>query len=90
MRLAAPAIVADEQTPLTAVARHLLTELLAQPRELDARITASTEALATLAKTHPTHPAYARLLTIPGFGPIVTAAFLAAVGTGQQFMNTCA
>lgn len=84
LRLAAPAIVADDQTPLTVVAREVLHGLLDQLRELDARVARLTQSLAALAKTH---PAYSRLLTIPGFGPIVSAAFLASVGNGQQFKS---
>ena len=75
LRLAAPAVVADDQTPLTGATRELLHGLLEQHRELDARVARLTQALATLAKTYPT---YSRLLTIPGFGPIVSAALLAA------------
>ncbi len=84
LRQAAPAIVADEHTPLTIVARQVLAGLLDQLRALDTRLATVTQALAELAKTE---PASARLLTIPGFGPIVTAAFLAAVGKGQQFKS---
>lgn len=84
LRQAAPVIVADECTPLTSVARQLLAGLLALLRALDTRIASVISALAELAKTE---PAYARLLTIPGFGPIVSAAFLADVGKGQQFKS---
>jgi transposase len=84
LRQAAPAILADECTPLTSVARQVLAGLLEQLRALDTRIDTVTAALTELAKTE---PAYARLLTIPGFGPIVIAAFLAAVGKGQQFKS---
>lgn len=33
------------------------------------------------------HPRYRALLSIPGFGPIVAAAFLSEVGNGAQFSN---
>lgn len=84
LRLAASTMIANEQTLLTAIARQVLQGLREPLRALDTRITALTQSLAALAKTQ---PADARLLTIPGFGPIISAAFLAAVGTGQQFKS---
>src|SRR5207244_9488520 len=32
-------------------------------------------------------PAYARLQTVPVFGPVVAAVFLAAIGSGKAFVN---
>ena len=81
LRLAASTMIADEKTLLTAIARQVLQGLREPLRALDTRITALTQSLAK------TQPADARLLTIPGFGPIISAAFLAAVGTGQQFKS---
>ena len=84
LRRGAPAIIADDQTPLTTVARQVLQGVLDHLRELDARVTALMQSLTALAKLH---PAYSRVLTIPGFGPVITAAFLAAVGSGPQFKS---
>lgn len=80
---AVPAAVAGD-TPLTPVARTVVAELLADIQRLQQQIVALQRRLTELARTQ---PAYAHLQTIPGFGPLVTAAFLAAVGDGRQFAH---
>ena len=79
---AAPEALEDADNGLTPVARRALRSLLDDIGNLDARIEAVTAQLAELAQLE---PAYERLRTVPGFGALVTPAFIAAVGDGKQF-----
>ena len=79
-----PLALEDAENGLTPVARFSLLNLLEEVRVLDGRLEAlakQTEALAQQA------PAYKRLRSVPGFGPVVAPAFMAAVGDGQQFAH---
>ena len=69
---------------LSTVARsmiHLLYQELHAVDEKEAGLKRQIEVLAAQ------HPAYDRLREIPGFGPIVASAFIAAVGNGHQFQR---
>ena len=79
-----PRALEDGENTLTPIARTLLAELLEDLRQLDERLAAITLKLATHVKAN---QHYQRLRTIPGFGPIVAAEFLAAVGSAQQFSS---
>lgn len=82
LRKALPAILEDAENDLPDGVRDLLAQHWAQLQELDDRITGATEQLERIASHD---PRIARLLTIPGFGPVVATAFVAAVGDGHQF-----
>jgi len=81
---ALPLVLEDAENQLTHVARGVLDALRGEIEVLNGRIEQSLQELTALAAQH---PAYARLLAIPGFGPVVTANFLAALGSGQAFSN---
>jgi transposase len=77
-----PAALEDAENGLTAVARRALHDLYEGIRALDTRIAAVMVQMTELAQLE---PAYARLLSVPGFGAVVAPAFIAAVGDGKQF-----
>lgn len=77
-----PDALADAENGLSFVARQALSELHTDLCAIDTRIDQVTAQLVGLAQQD---PAFVRLLTVPGFGPIVSAAFIAAVGSGKQF-----
>ena len=77
-----PLILEQADNGLSSLARQLLQELFQELRQEDERIRQVDLSLRRWVKQH----ADAELLqTIPGFGPIVTTAFLAAVGNASQF-----
>lgn len=81
---ALPDVLEDAENPLSPVARQLMAELadaLAELRVCRAALLQRIQALADQ------QPAFARLQAIPGFGPVVASAFLAALGNGHQFRN---
>jgi transposase len=77
-----PDVLADADNGLSFIARQALSELRDDLLAIDARIDQVTAQLVGLAEQE---PAFERLLSVPGFGPIVGAAFVAAVGSGKQF-----
>lgn len=79
-----PLALEDAENELTCVARNALSGLLEAIKGLDGRIAQLALDTAELAKQE---PAYARLLSVPGFGPVVAPAFIAAVGDGRQFAH---
>ena len=81
---ALPEALEDADNGLSPEARELIAALYAELAEVRRRVDSLALALETLAKIQ---PAYARLQAIPGVGPIVAAALLAAVGDGRQFRN---
>lgn len=82
LRKKLPALLEDAEADLPDGLWDLLAQHWAQLQELDDRITRVTRQLEQLASRD---PRVARLLTVPGFGPVVATAFVAAVGDGQQF-----
>lgn len=79
-----PLALEDAENGLTHLARFALLNLLEDIRALDERLEAMAQQTAALASQN---PAYERLLSVPGFGPVVAPAFLAAVGEGKQFQR---
>lgn len=77
-----PLALEDQSNGLTHVARFALRNVLEDIQALDARLAALASQTTTLAKQE---PAYARLLTVPGYGAVVAPTFIAAVGDGKQF-----
>lgn len=73
-----------ENPLLTPTSRTVAAELYEELQALDEKIEKADQALVnTLCE----HPAYARLIEIPGIGPVVAASLLAAIGSGKQFRN---
>lgn len=64
--------------------RAQLNNLRDDVLNLDQRIDALQHQLQALTQTD---PAFSRLMDIPGYGKIVSAAFLGSVGQGHQFKN---
>ena len=64
--------------------RKLIYSLFLEVNGLTEDIKSISSELEALCKQQ---PRYQALLAIPGFGPIVTAAFLSQIGTGKQFSN---
>lgn len=77
-----PCALADEENDLTPAMRRMLAELFEDVGRLDARITQVTREIEGLAASD---DRARRLMTIPGIGPIVATALLAAIGDGRQF-----
>lgn len=79
-----PDALEDGDNELTVTARQALAELGDEIRQLNAAIEQTNLQLEQLTGHS---DALMRLQTIPGFGPIVASAFLAAVGDGVQYKN---
>ncbi len=79
-----PAALEDGDNELSTVARRTLSELQQELHQLSDRIQHLQAQLLELTKSHePCH----RLQEVPGFGPVVSAAHVGAVGDGGQFHN---
>jgi len=79
-----PEVLEDGSNELSAVARYALAD---QHRCLLEVRAAMTDFLHQIEQLATQHPAYAHLLQLPGIGPMVASAYLAAIGNGRQF--TC-
>lgn len=77
-----PLALEDADNLLTPTARRALRDLYEEVKAQDLRLASLMAQLTELVQQE---PAYARLLSIPGFGPVVVPAFIAAVGSGKQF-----
>lgn len=84
LRAQIPQILEDAEQPLTAVARQFVAQLNEELIVLEARIGVMEAELRELTKTHED---YQRLQTIPGVGPMVASAVIAAVGDPDYFKN---
>ena len=82
LELALPRILADDVVQLSPRLRLLLAELREEWRELDGRVEALTQEIEKAAKAD---PACRRLQTIPGVGPMIASALVAAIGDGSAF-----
>src|SRR5262249_62086940 len=61
---------------------HILNDLIGDWRRLDERIHAVSPEIQLRAQDD---PACERLMTVPGIGPIISSATVAAIGTGDAF-----
>jgi transposase len=77
-----PRVLADEANDLTPTMRRLLGDLLDDVRALEQRIASVTPEIEAIAARD---DRARRLMTVPGIGPLVATAILAAAGNGQQF-----
>ncbi|USD36567.1 IS110 family transposase [Ferrimonas sp. SCSIO 43195] len=84
LRKELPDTIEDGDNDLSVVMRGLLLRMQSELRALDEEIKALEQDIHQLCKQQ---PRYQLLQGIPGFGPIVAAAFVSEVGDGLQFSN---
>jgi transposase len=77
-----PRVLADAANDLTDQMRRLLQDLFSDLKHLEERIAEITRSIEAIASRE---DSARRLMTIPGVGPIVATAILAAAGDGRQF-----
>jgi transposase len=77
------AILEDAENGLRAVMRTALHDLADELRHLDERVTQYDAQIAALARA--SEPAQ-RLMTIPGIGPLVATALIAAIGSDPRWL----
>jgi transposase len=82
LRTELPSILAQRSDVLSPRMMRLIEDLAGDWRRLDERI----EGLSTdIANVVAQDPACERLMTVPGIGPIISSATVAAIGTGDVF-----
>jgi transposase len=69
---------------LSALAQELFLELIDQLEDLDRRIARIDGKLVAISKEH---PACRSLATMPGIGPVIATALVAAIDSGQHFRS---
>ena len=84
LQQALPEALGDAENGLSHIARDLLYGLHDEIRLLNNEVDTITAQIIQLCKQQ---PRYKALLSVPGFGPIIAAALLSEVGTGEQFSN---
>jgi transposase len=82
LRLELPSILATRTDVLSSRMLRILEDLSGDWRRLDARIEGLTSEIETLARLD---QHCERLMTVPGIGPIISSAMVAAIGTGEVF-----
>ena len=82
LRLGLPGILATQTDVLSPRMLRVIEDLAGDWRHLDARIEGITSEIETLARQD-RH--CERLMTVPGIGPIISSATVAAIGTGEVF-----
>src|SRR6516165_1168615 len=82
LRAELPGILAARTDVLSPRMSRVIEALAGDWRHLDARIEGLTGEIETLAR-HDQH--CERLMTVPGIGPIISSAMVAAIGTGDVF-----
>ena len=82
LRAELPGILATRDDVLSPRMLHLVEDLAADWRHLDARIEALSGEIEKLALQD---KGCERLMTVPGIGPIISSAMVAAIGTGDAF-----
>jgi len=82
LRLELPSILATRTDVLSPRMSRVIEELAGDWRRLDARIEGLTREIETLAHQD---QHCERLMTVPGIGPIISSAMVAAIGTGDVF-----
>jgi transposase len=84
LRQALPDILGKRAGDLSPRMIRILEDLALDWRHLDARIDALTAEIGTLSREA---EGCRRLMTIPGIGPIISSAVVAAIGSGSAFMR---
>src|SRR3989475_5958242 len=82
LRAELPGILATRSDALSPRMLRILEELSADWRRLDARIGGLSSEIEALARQD---KGCERLMTVPGIGPIISSAMVAAIGTGDAF-----
>jgi transposase len=82
LRAALPAILGTRTDLLSPRLLHIIEDLIGDWRRLDQRIEDVSEEIEALAKAD---AGCERLMTVPGIGPIISSATVAAIGTGDVF-----
>jgi transposase len=82
LRAELPGIPARRSDVLSPRMIHLIEDLAGDWRRLDERIEGLSTDIANLVAQD---PACERLMTVPGIGPIISSATVAAIGTGDVF-----
>ncbi|MFY9990921.1 MAG: IS110 family transposase [Rhodoplanes sp.] len=82
LRTELPRILATRSDVLSPRMVHVIEELSGDWRRLDERIKGLSSEIETLAHQD---TACERLMTVPGIGPIISSAMVAAIGTGDVF-----
>jgi transposase len=82
LRAELPCILATQTDALSPRMLRLLEDLMADWRRLDARIEELSSEIEALARQD---KGCERLMSIPGIGPIISSAMVAAIGTGDAF-----
>jgi transposase len=82
LRLELPSILATRSDGLSSRMMHAIEDLAGDWRRLDERIEGLSTDIKRLADQD---PACERLMTVPGIGPIISSAMVAAIGNGAVF-----
>src|SRR5262252_286983 len=82
LRLELPNILAKRTDVLSPRMMRIIEDLAGDWHRLDERIEGVTSEIEVLASQD---PACERLMTVPGIGPIISSAMVAAIGTGEAF-----
>src|SRR6516165_5891890 len=77
-----PGILATRSDVLSPRMKHVIEDLAGDWHRLDERIEGLSTEIAALADQD---PACERLMTVPGIGPIISSAMVAAIGNGSVF-----
>ncbi len=84
LRREVPYILEDAAQPLTVISREFVSELYDELRNYDRLIEAKDLLISELMTSNED---YHRIREVPGVGPIVGSAIIAAVGNAKQFKN---
>ena len=79
-----PSILEDGENGLSPLCRELLCDLYTQLRQTREHIAALNQRIAQWCETDADAK---RLMSLPGYGPILASALVCAVGDGRQFRN---
>ena len=82
LRAELPAILSKRTDVLSPRMLHIIEDLAGDWRRLDERIEGLSDEIAALARQD---KGCERLMTVPGIGPIISSAIVAAIGTGDVF-----
>lgn len=77
-------VIADADNELTPIAREGLSELVQETKQITQQLTQLLRRIAALASQD---PAYDRLRTIPGIGPITAPVLIASLGSARHFAS---
>jgi transposase len=82
LRLALPQILATPPDVVSPRMLHIIEDLAGDWRRLDERIQALSDEIEAIARQD---IGCERLMSVPGIGPIISSAMVAAIGTGDTF-----